>query len=168
MCLNYFSAFRVSFPASWASSLDSVRNSYRLSSESLTHLSSPIYLSGFPFLSASSKYPIPRLVLTSSHILFAAGAWQKINLPPWDLQFSVLVPSALSSSQLHLCLLPGWQTTKKLNLCHRPSNPRVILVTHTGFVDEIDLHPCSCSLFGTNYFSDCCRYGPRFMERATK
>lgn len=117
MCLNYFSAFRVSFPASWASTacgthIDYRRNSYRLSSESLTHLSSPIYLSEFPFLSASSKYPIPRLVLTSSHILFAAGAWQKINLPP-----PTLGPTILRSSPLRAVIFstPSLLTSRLAN-----------------------------------------------------
>jgi len=97
-----------------------VWNSYRLSSESPTPLSSPIYLSGFSFLSTSSKYPVSLLALTSSHVLLAAVASQEINLLLWDLQFSVLlsshtlsVPSALSSSQLHIRLLPGSQTTTK-------------------------------------------------------
>jgi hypothetical protein len=100
--------------------IDGVWNSYRLSSESPTHLSTPIYLSGFSFLSASSKYPVSLLALTSSHVLLAAVASQEITLLLWDLQFSVLlsshtlsVPSALSSSQLHIRLLPGSQTTTK-------------------------------------------------------
>ena len=95
-------------------------NSYRLSSESPTHLSSPIHLSGFSFLSTSSEYSVSLLALTSSHVLLAAVASQEINLLLWDLQFSVLlsshtlsVPSALSSSQLHIRLFPGSQTTTK-------------------------------------------------------
>ena len=100
--------------------IDGVWNSYRLSSESPTYLTSPIYLSGLSFISASSKYPISLLALTSSHVLLAAVASQEINLLLWDLQFSVLlsshtlsIPSALSSSQLHIRLLPGSQTPTK-------------------------------------------------------
>ncbi|KIM35166.1 hypothetical protein M413DRAFT_20795 [Hebeloma cylindrosporum] len=77
-------------------------------------------LSGFSFLSTSSKYPVSLLALTSSHVLLAAVASQEINLLLWDMQFSVLlsshtlaVPSALSSSQLHIRLLPGSQTPTK-------------------------------------------------------
>jgi len=58
--------------------------------------------------------------LTSSHVLLASVAAHEITLLLWDLQFSVLlasnsisIPAALSSSTLHIRLLPGSQTQTK-------------------------------------------------------
>ena len=60
------------------------------------------------------------LALTSSHVLLAAIASQEITLLLWDLQFSVLlashtfsIPSALSSSSLHIRLVPGVDNATK-------------------------------------------------------
>jgi hypothetical protein len=98
-----------------------------------------IYLSGFPFLSASSKYPVSLLALTSPHVLFTAVASQEINLLLWNLQFSVLL-------SLHALSVPSALSSSPYPLTHRSSNPRRILDTHTGFVDKIDVRPFSCSL----------------------
>ncbi|KDR84273.1 hypothetical protein GALMADRAFT_133615 [Galerina marginata CBS 339.88] len=101
--------------------VDGAWNSYKLLlSSPPVQLSPPLQLSGFSFLSESSKRSVSLLALTSSHVLLAAIASNEITLLIWDLQFSVLlsshtlpVPSALSSSTLHVRLVPGAQSPTK-------------------------------------------------------
>ncbi|PPQ69895.1 hypothetical protein CVT26_014158 [Gymnopilus dilepis] len=98
-------------------------HSYQLTPELSSppdQFSSPLQLSGFSFLSEPSKLSVSLLALTSSHVLLAAIASQEITLLLWDLQFSVLlashtfsIPSALSSSSLHIRLVPGVDNATK-------------------------------------------------------
>ncbi|KAF8883188.1 hypothetical protein CPB84DRAFT_193080 [Gymnopilus junonius] len=103
--------------------IDGLWNSYQLNSKLTTppeQLSPPLHLSGFSFLSEPSTLPVSLLALSSSHVLLAAVASQEITLLLWDLQFSVLlsshtfaIPSALSSSPLHIRLVSGVDSPTK-------------------------------------------------------
>ncbi|KAF4619578.1 hypothetical protein D9613_004793 [Agrocybe pediades] len=95
-------------------------HSYNLTSNlpsTLNQTSPPLHLSGLSFLSENSRLSVSTLALSSSHVLLASVAAHEVILLLWDLQFSVLlashsisIPATLSSSTLHIGLLPGSET----------------------------------------------------------
>ncbi len=102
------------------SGLDGTLSSYRISLDKVSVLSAPLHLTGFSFISSSSKLPVSLLALTSSHVLLAAVAAREITILLWDVQFSVLlashtlsIPSILSASTLHIRLVQGVQNESK-------------------------------------------------------
>ncbi|KAF9478651.1 hypothetical protein BDN70DRAFT_879661 [Pholiota conissans] len=112
--------------------LDGTLSSCRITPEKLVHLPKYLHLTGFSFISASSKLPASLLALTSSHVLLAAAMSQEIILLLWDVQFSVLlashtlpIPSALSSSTLHVRLIHGAQSQ---NAKHTQAQGHVVLI----------------------------------------
>ncbi|KJA29589.1 hypothetical protein HYPSUDRAFT_195963 [Hypholoma sublateritium FD-334 SS-4] len=100
--------------------LDGTLSSYRLSSDKISPLSTPLHLTGFSFISSASSLPISLLALTSSHVLLAAISSREITILLWDVQFSVLlashtfsIPSVLSASTLQIRLVHGVQNESK-------------------------------------------------------